>query len=397
MAVILRDVLAESSRRYHLELIAGSGGLDRVMKWVYVSEDYSTADFLRGGELIITTGVISNGSAQWLLRFLRHIMQQDTCGLIINEGPYLRRGDITQEVLDLCDERRFPLLLMPWHIHIYDITRSFYSRIFADAQRDETVSGALRTLLDPNSDHAQALSVLPDYRFAAAAPYYVAAFLQKDSSLPPLPENAVLTGRFQSTLSLLRQPWALVGRGGQLFLVCQTGDGAIVRRAVQQLLEQQPQQSKDLCAGISGCAGGLEALARASVQAQAAAKMGAHNGRPLYRYEDMGFFKLLLEMERPDVLREYITQKLGPVREYDAAHHGAGLNETLYQYLLHGGNIQQVADTVFCHRNTIRNRVELLERLLNCSLEDPMARFELLCAYLGEEYLAVCGGPAQQA
>ena len=37
-------------------MIAGKTGIDHIMNWVYVSEDSSTHDFLKGGELIITTG-----------------------------------------------------------------------------------------------------------------------------------------------------------------------------------------------------------------------------------------------------------------------------------------------------------------------------------------------------
>ena len=113
MALILGSIYEETRQRFQLTLAAGEAGLRSPVKWVYVAEDYTTADFLRGGELIITTGVTSGGSAQWLLRFLRHMTAQGTCGLIVNVGQYLQEADISQEVLDFCNERDFPLFLMP--------------------------------------------------------------------------------------------------------------------------------------------------------------------------------------------------------------------------------------------------------------------------------------------
>lgn len=392
MAVILRDILAESRQRYHLELLAGENGLDRVMKWVYVSEDDSTADFLRGGELIITTGMSSGGSAQWLAHFLRRIIGQGTCGLVLNEGPYLTRSAVTPEIMRLCDEKRFPLLVMPWHVHIYDITRSYYRRIFADAQRDETVNRALRSLLDADTDHASALAVLPDCRFAANAPYYIAAFIAQKPCSKSITDDGSLLDRFIAVLARANWPWALVSREGELFLVCQSESLPAVQHAVQQLLETA---EPNVCAGISGLAPGLEALARARVQAQAAARLAAHRGKQLSLYENMSYFKLLLEIEHTAVLDEYIEHMLGQILSYDARRN-AQLTETLRCYLLCGGNLQQVAEAMFCHRNTVHRRIALLEQLLGRPLTDPLTRFELLSAFLAQEYRAVCLRPDGQ-
>ena len=54
MALILGSIYEETRQRFQLTLAAGEAGLRSPVKWVYVAEDYTTADFLRGGELIIT-------------------------------------------------------------------------------------------------------------------------------------------------------------------------------------------------------------------------------------------------------------------------------------------------------------------------------------------------------
>lgn len=56
MSLLLQDIYSETKDNYHLELVCGAGGLNRLMNWVYVAEDIATTDFLHGGELIITTG-----------------------------------------------------------------------------------------------------------------------------------------------------------------------------------------------------------------------------------------------------------------------------------------------------------------------------------------------------
>lgn len=39
-----------------IRLIAGSGGLDHIITWVYINQDSSISDWIHGGELVFITG-----------------------------------------------------------------------------------------------------------------------------------------------------------------------------------------------------------------------------------------------------------------------------------------------------------------------------------------------------
>ena len=55
MPLTLNELYTQTKQQYHFSMIAGEAGIDHIMNWVYVSEDSSTHNFLKGGELIITT------------------------------------------------------------------------------------------------------------------------------------------------------------------------------------------------------------------------------------------------------------------------------------------------------------------------------------------------------
>lgn len=112
MAILLRDLYKETKSTYGLDLIAGEEGLDHLMNWVYISEDPDTLEFLHGGELIITTGVLC-GNEYWLYNFIKGLIEHKTCGLIINIGGHLNRSDISDRIRMLCDRKHYPLFLMP--------------------------------------------------------------------------------------------------------------------------------------------------------------------------------------------------------------------------------------------------------------------------------------------
>ena len=69
MPLTLNELYIQTKHQYHLSMIAGETGIDHIMNWVYVSEDSSTHDFLKGGELIITRAKIVPTIAP--IRYLR--------------------------------------------------------------------------------------------------------------------------------------------------------------------------------------------------------------------------------------------------------------------------------------------------------------------------------------
>ncbi|MDO4941714.1 MAG: PucR family transcriptional regulator [Lachnospiraceae bacterium] len=137
MSIRLVDLFEETKNKYELQLIAGKGGLERSLNWVYVAEDHTNENFLRAGELIISTGVLYDHTEQWLLEFIHMLSEHHTCGLILNIGKHLFLSDITDNIINFCNRHNFPLLVMPWHIHIYDITRDYYNKIFSDIRLGE--------------------------------------------------------------------------------------------------------------------------------------------------------------------------------------------------------------------------------------------------------------------
>ena len=85
MSITLRELYDTTRYKYHLTLYTNPAGLDKPVNWVYVSEDINTFDFLKKGDLVITTGVSSGTNPEiWLYNYLNILIQQETCGLMIN-------------------------------------------------------------------------------------------------------------------------------------------------------------------------------------------------------------------------------------------------------------------------------------------------------------------------
>ncbi|MGR6999624.1 PucR family transcriptional regulator ligand-binding domain-containing protein [Yinghuangia aomiensis] len=65
---------------------AGERGLSRPVRWVHISELPDAAKLLRGGELILATGIALPEDREGLQRYVRDLAQVDAAGLVIELG-----------------------------------------------------------------------------------------------------------------------------------------------------------------------------------------------------------------------------------------------------------------------------------------------------------------------
>lgn len=128
--------------------------------------------------------------------------------------------------------------------------------------------------------------------------------------------------------------------------------------------------------GIGGCYRGVDGLRWSWFEAQAALTRGPgiHTGDPL------NLPRLLLSS--PDLpLKQLATEVLRPLTRFDEANQ-ADLVTTLHAYLAADCSVQAVADRLYVHRNTVRYRLDRIERLTGRSLQSMQDRFQLWLALL---------------
>lgn len=368
MAILLRDLYKETKSTYGLDLIAGEEGLDNLMNWVYISEDPGTLEFLHGGELIITTGVLC-GNEYWLYNFIKGLIEHKTCGLIINIGGHLNRSDISDRIRMLCDRKHYPLFLMPWETRIFDITHDYYNRIFDDTQTSQAISTALsRVILHPNDKALMEISlpVLYEHGFQGDAQYHLVYIsdLRATASVEPSialtntsiphsdrfstpPAYANTAGSFLQNLltrlvKIYNLPYTFVNGTNYTLLICPARSNERLEQELSRLLYHMGESAgtTSMYIGISAPTKDLTGLSQAFLQGQCAALMAQKKNSSLFFFDDMGFYKLLLSVSDMDVLREYVNDTLGSIITYDEQHHTNYL-ETLYQYLLCDGSIQK--------------------------------------------------------
>ena len=121
------------------KVVAGAAGLDRPIRWVHPVNVPNVADWLHGGELVLTTVLNMPEGAEAQIDFLRQLAAKGITGAVITTGLLL--DEVPAHLRQVSDELGLPLIDLPYQTRFVDIAKLINERI-AEANLD-TFSRAL--------------------------------------------------------------------------------------------------------------------------------------------------------------------------------------------------------------------------------------------------------------
>lgn len=159
-----------------------------------------------------------------------------------------------------------------------------------------------------------------------------------------------------------------------------------VRRAVRDVAGDRGGGRRPFSVGASRITDGIHGLPEAYRQARRSLDVlrRTGDGSSIMHFDELGVHRLIALIDRPDELRTYVTEVLGPLAaDSDEA---AELRSTLQTLLDTNFNLAQAARRLYFHYNTLRYRVGKLERLLGPLTSDPRLRLNVAVALQAYEF-----------
>lgn len=114
----------------------------------------------------------------------------------------------------------------------------------------------------------------------------------------------------------------------------------------------------------------------------------AGNRDRVVRLGELGVYRILLQVSRPEELIAFMHNTLQPLYEYDGKR-DTTLVETLRTFLRCGCNATTTAEALIVHPNTISYRLRRIEDLLSVNCHDPKALLEFQFAFVIEDVLGL--------
>lgn len=147
-------------------------------------------------------------------------------------------------------------------------------------------------------------------------------------------------------------------------------------------------QEKDLLFGISKPYRDIKNFKEYFLQARSALRLGLHQRSmgPFIQYEEVAYFDLLSNLPADLPLERFVHPALRILERYDRKN-GTELYRTLHLLLYCGLNVQETADRMYIHRNTIVYRKRQIEKIGHLDLSQSNTIFILRGSYCIDEFL----------
>ena len=398
-ALTLRELLAlDPVRAAEPELLTGEAALDRPVRWVHSSEVYEGANFLDGGELLLTNGFgLTDADEEVRRRYVRELTARGAVGLAVEIGRSLPA--MPPEVTDEARRLGLPLLALRRVVPFVRITEAANRAIVARG-----LSG--RTVVRPwGDDHTAAL--LADLADGQALNQPEVEARAALSGFHPGPGARLIGVSVHGTRDVGAVDRAARTLGGAVLRAAFPGDvlalvavlpgpgaktGRDPVRAVQDAFRTAAAPGLTVAVGHAVDAGSgwlrwSETLRAARTTLELALTVPPPEPNAPQGPLVTSSRALALEREltrggvdaNHDRLTRLVQHTLGPLLAWEAAH-PSDLVRTLEVHLRNGCSPTRTAALLHIGRQSLYQRLERIESLLGLEIDDPDLLGELLTA-----------------
>ncbi len=374
MSVTLKELCQKDNNKYSIKLHCRKDLLDIAVAWVYLLEDIENNDFLRANELVITTGMQIHNQED-MLHLIDILAKRKCCGLILNTGRYVLDAHITDEVCKYADKLRFPLLSMPWRVHIAEIMQDFCMMLSQQALIDNTLALSFENALISPEYSESYIPAITQEGYDKNGDYCVVAVTSKKSA--EITKKHFLTFLHKCNI---------INHNGYTILVLYNNQIASFKKLIENDSEKLTDYVNHM--GIGSVVNNLVDLHKSYKQAIFSYKIALANKTDVQSFSELGLFRIFYETEDISILENIAKNTLSSIIAYDNMHNSEYF-ETLKTYLNHSSSILETAVIMNTHRNTINYRMRKIREILGKDLDDPQYVFNLMLAYKITEYLKI--------
>lgn len=371
----LADIFEYCREKYRLHLWGGYSGLTRMVTWFYLAEDLENLSYLREGELIITTGMGYTKDPAWISQVVDLLIERKASGLIINIGKYINKNDLSFRLREKCNKESFPVFLMPWEIHLADLTREISSQLFYLEKDYDFITALFGNLLFEDVKKTEYISQLEFFGFRNDSRYNVLAVANLCSYMAVRSRLDVMglcyhilqMEDIHSIIFVCPEDQTALDIADAIFAHYRTKRGNPIKDGIPVI-------------GMGEAETSLSKVKFSFQNAISALKIARSENKNFFRFKELGSYQILLSIEDTDLLHRLKREYLEVIEDYDREN-DMELLETLETYIQCKGSVNEAASRMFLHRNTVNYRMKKIRELLPFDMDDPDNYFMLKMAF----------------
>lgn len=356
------------------EVVAGDKGLNRPVSGVTVMTTPDPYDWLKPGELLLTTGYTFPSGQDEICEAVRRFIDIGISGLAYKEGRYM--PCLAKETLQLADTCSFPILRLPsdttW-TRIFDSTYRFLLSEAPPAQftsrerpDQEVMTDFVSFLLDNLDLPCESIEKLATDLEIKANPNY-SLFLIRQPSIAELIKSA----QFLRSATLMESKNCIpIIKHGYLAVVwpstCNSNSRSILDESnfLESVFRKHGLESAAQMA-VPYHATAPEDLAQSFIMAKKVLSLHNwdSNKQFIVRYDPFMLQNNIIDFMDKNALSNFCASTIGALIEHDAQN-DTELLKTLEIYLTYDCSVAKTSEQLFIHPSTVKHRVKRASEIL---------------------------------
>jgi purine catabolism regulator len=360
-----------------LSLVCGQDAARTHVRWVHSTELADPTPWLKGGEVILTTGLQLSG-ARALREFVERLADHQIAALGFGTGFTHKR--LPAALVTAAEKRGFPLFEVPYELPFIAITERVFTELLQERYELLQRNMAGDVLAEALSGHLYPEDLQARLRpFGIGERIAVLAFRLQDLGSAASVVERLLDEEHVGHLVALRA-------GLLCAVVDGSGAGIEPLTLATRLRGELAARFGEVRAAASrvGPTHSLRISFHEARCALEAVRLRNGDGPEVASYEDLGAFQLLLSLQDEDALSSYCRTVLGPI-EAGEGDYGEELVRSLDLFIEHNGHWEKAAAALYCHRHTLRYRIRRIEQLTGRDFSSARDRIEFWLALRGRE------------
>ena len=382
-----------------VELIAGEAGLNRVVSWVYLVQTKPYSDHMNQGNFALIVVDDVRFTLDEVEETLEELVNLGISGLGLSVVD--DREAIPESIIKRADELELPLFYVRWEgASFVDISQSVGNLITETDIINRRTGDYLYNLLfgyDVNDRYVEKIS--GQFGIDFSKPYRVGIIavdrkygvnLEQDEHIYEYYANCLN----QEVLKMKGHPMFMRFLN-KFVLLFEAKPNKEIEHEIEKMLKSLDRNPSFKGLIQSTCIlGAAYTDPRKYGQSYQEAKsllpkkdqLPNPSHKKVLSVSTMGIYKYMFHGDNQREILDYCNNKLDKLEEYDNAN-GTFLEETLLSYYMNGFNSVKTAEALFIHRNTLLNRIEKIEELLEIELNDYMEYLDLLNCILVKRFM----------
>lgn len=354
----------------NFRLISGFSGLDNLVDKVGIL-DWEFFSNMKGqfieGEFVLTSLLFAKDNSDYILQAVKYLVEDGASGLAIKNIYY---NDLPLDVITYANEKSFPIFIFDNSVYFEDIITEVMDKIrFTDNY--EILETKIDILIRKSLNKATVKELAIEINSSFKEHFFVLYCKNKKY----IGDNIIFTllERLSRNKNINIHSSALKYRNGILIIFTDENiNEKNIKNNVRLLIERIGINELDYYIGVSNAHTSLSQLDIGINESIFAQKTGEVSNYSFNYFNDIGVYSILMPYIDGIWIHNFYDTVIIPIKNYDEKYNTELFN-TAVKYIEADGKINEAANALFLHKNTIRYRLGKIKELLN--MEEYEGRF----------------------